>query len=40
MPLVIPCHRMVGADGGLHGYGGLGGLRTKAWLQKLEKAGK
>ncbi|MCK4724859.1 MAG: methylated-DNA--[protein]-cysteine S-methyltransferase, partial [Anaerolineales bacterium] len=21
MPLVIPCHRVIGADGGLHGYG-------------------
>ena len=36
MPLVIPCHRVVGTDGGLHGYGGRGGLKTKAWLLKLE----
>ncbi len=36
MPLVIPCHRVVGADGGLHGYGGAGGLRTKAWLLRME----
>lgn len=36
MPLVIPCHRVVGADGALHGYGGHGGLRTKAWLLELE----
>lgn len=36
MPLVIPCHRVVGADGELHGYGGAGGLRTKAWLLKME----
>ncbi len=36
MPLVVPCHRVVGADGGLHGYGGAGGLRTKAWLLKTE----
>jgi methylated-DNA-[protein]-cysteine S-methyltransferase len=38
MPLVIPCHRVIGIDGQLHGYGGAGGLRTKAWLLKLEHA--
>lgn len=38
MPLVIPCHRVIGADGGLHGYGGRGGLKTKAWLLRLEGA--
>ncbi len=36
IPLVIPCHRVIGADGSLHGYGG--GLETKAWLLKLEGA--
>jgi methylated-DNA-[protein]-cysteine S-methyltransferase len=38
MPLVIPCHRVIGTDGKLHGYGGAGGLKTKAWLLKLENA--
>ena len=38
MPLVIPCHRVIGADGKLHGYGGVGGLKTKAWLLKLESS--
>ncbi len=38
MPLVIPCHRVIGTDGKLHGYGGKGGLKTKAWLLKLESA--
>lgn len=38
MPLVIPCHRLIGTDGKLHGYGGAGGLKTKAWLLKLEGA--
>ena len=33
---VIPCHRVLGADGSLHGYGGFGGLKTKAWLLELE----
>lgn len=38
MPLVIPCHRVIGADGKLHGYGGGEGLKTKEWLLKLEGA--
>jgi methylated-DNA-[protein]-cysteine S-methyltransferase len=37
IPLVIPCHRVVGADGGLHGYGAPGGIATKAWLLGLER---
>ena len=36
MPLVIPCHRVLGADGGLHGYGAGKGIETKAWLLELE----
>lgn len=36
MPLIIPCHRVLGSDGGLHGYGGAGGVETKAWLLALE----
>jgi methylated-DNA-[protein]-cysteine S-methyltransferase len=36
MPLVIPCHRVLGTDGGLHGYGAPGGVKTKAWLLELE----
>jgi methylated-DNA-[protein]-cysteine S-methyltransferase len=39
MPLVIPCHRVIGKDGKLHGYGGGDGLPTKEWLLKLEGAG-
>ena len=38
MPLVIPCHRVIGTDGKLHGYGGGEGLPTKEWLLKLEGA--
>jgi methylated-DNA-[protein]-cysteine S-methyltransferase len=39
MPLVIPCHRVVGTDGELHGYGGRGGLQTKARLLQMEQKG-
>jgi methylated-DNA-[protein]-cysteine S-methyltransferase len=38
MPLVIPCHRVIGSDGKLHGYGMAEGLKTKAWLLKMEGA--
>jgi O-6-methylguanine DNA methyltransferase len=38
MPLVIPCHRIIGADGKLHGYGGGEGLKTKEWLLRMEGA--
>ena len=38
MPIVIPCHRVVGSDSKLHGYGAGAGLDTKAWLLKLEGA--
>jgi len=37
MPLVIPCHRVLGSDGGLHGYGAGEGLATKSWLLELEQ---
>jgi AraC family transcriptional regulator of adaptative response/methylated-DNA-[protein]-cysteine methyltransferase len=33
--IVIPCHRVVGADGSLTGYGG--GLWRKRWLLDLER---
>ncbi len=36
IPIVIPCHRVLGSDGKLHGYGGPGGLESKAWLLRLE----
>jgi methylated-DNA-[protein]-cysteine S-methyltransferase len=38
LPLVIPCHRVIGSDGKLHGYGGGEGLPTKEWLLRLEGA--
>jgi len=36
VPIVIPCHRVVAADGSLTGYSGRGGIRTKAQLLVLE----
>jgi methylated-DNA-[protein]-cysteine S-methyltransferase len=38
MPLIIPCHRVIGSDGRLHGYAGPHGIKTKAWLLHLEGA--
>lgn len=37
LPLVIPCHRVVGTDGGLHGYGMGEGIKTKEWLLRMER---
>jgi methylated-DNA-[protein]-cysteine S-methyltransferase len=34
--LVVPCHRVIGTDGTLTGYGG--GLRRKRWLLAHERA--
>lgn len=36
LPLVIPCHRIVGSSDELTGYGG--GLDAKRWLLELEAA--
>jgi methylated-DNA-[protein]-cysteine S-methyltransferase len=36
LPIVIPCHRVIGADGSLTGFGG--GLETKLFLLQLEGA--
>ena len=35
--VVIPCHRVIGSDGTLTGYGG--GLARKRWLLDFERAG-
>jgi methylated-DNA-[protein]-cysteine S-methyltransferase len=36
LPIVIPCHRVIGKDGSLTGYGG--GLDLKASLLELERS--
>jgi methylated-DNA-[protein]-cysteine S-methyltransferase len=36
LPIVVPCHRLVGASGALTGYGG--GLALKRALLDLEAA--
>ncbi|MFZ5638236.1 MAG: methylated-DNA--[protein]-cysteine S-methyltransferase [Pseudomonadota bacterium] len=36
LPIVLPCHRVIGADGGLTGFGG--GLPIKEALLRLEGA--
>ena len=35
LPIVVPCHRVIGADGSLTGFGG--GLPTKRFLLALEQ---
>lgn len=34
LPIVIPCHRVIGANGSLTGFGG--GMQAKQWLLTLE----
>ena len=36
IPIVIPCHRVLGANGAIGGYSGEGGLDTKRSLLRLE----
>lgn len=38
IPIVVPCHRVVETGGGLGGYSGRGGGRTKTFLLRLEGA--
>ena len=36
-PVIIPCHRVIRSDGKLGGYSGVGGIKKKKELLKLEK---
>jgi methylated-DNA-[protein]-cysteine S-methyltransferase len=38
IPILLPCHRVVAANGELHGYSGKGGIETKRHLLQLEGA--
>ena len=38
LPIVVPCHRVIGSDGSLRGYGA--GLHVKAALLRLEGRGR
>lgn len=36
VPIIVPCHRVVGSAGGLGGFSAAGGVRTKQWMLDLE----
>lgn len=38
VPIIVPCHRVVGSDGRLTGYSGGRGVESKRWLLRLENA--
>ena len=38
IPIIVPCHRVVGSSGGLGGYSGWDGVDTKRFLLTLEGA--
>ena len=37
LPIIIPCHRVIGKNGSMTGYSGGDGIRTKEWLLNFEK---
>lgn len=37
-PIVVPCHRVLAADGALHGFSAPGGIRTKRRMLEIEGA--
>lgn len=39
-PIVVPCHRVLGADGKAGGFSAHGGLETKMRILSIERAGR
>jgi methylated-DNA-[protein]-cysteine S-methyltransferase len=37
LPIIVPCHRVLGADGAIGHYSAGGGIATKCWLLSHEK---
>ena len=37
-PIIVPCHRVLAADGSLHGFSAPGGVRTKRQMLEIEGA--
>ena len=38
LPILVPCHRVLAADGSLHGFSAQGGVWTKQRLLEIERA--
>jgi methylated-DNA-[protein]-cysteine S-methyltransferase len=39
LPIIIPCHRVVGKSGEMTGYSAAGGIDSKRWLLEMERRG-
>jgi methylated-DNA-[protein]-cysteine S-methyltransferase len=39
LPVIIPCHRVVGKSGAMTGYSAPGGVLSKRWLLEMERMG-
>ena len=37
-PIIVPCHRVLAADGSLHGFSAPGGIKTKRHMLEIERA--
>jgi methylated-DNA-[protein]-cysteine S-methyltransferase len=38
LPIILPCHRVIAANGAMTGYSGGAGIATKVFLLNHEKA--
>lgn len=36
LPIIIPCHRVIGSSGAMTGYSAPGGISRKEWLLRME----